>query len=68
MNTDIRKYIKKNFKNTNIDELKSSIEDSINQREEVTLPGLGVFFEIVWKNIDSSKQSELLNILESSLR
>ena len=46
MNTDIRKYIKKNFKNTNIDELKSSIEDSINQREEVTLPGLGVFFEI----------------------
>lgn len=44
MNLDIRKYIHKNFESTSKEEIKESINSSINEKEEVTLPGLGVFF------------------------
>ena len=44
MNIDIRGHILNNFKDASIDDIRSSIVDSINDRDEVTLPGLGVFF------------------------
>ena len=50
MNIDIRKSIINNFKDSDINEIKKSIESSINEMDEITLPGLGVFFEIIWKN------------------
>ena len=54
---DIRSYIKNNFKESNIDEIKSSIVNSINEQDEITLPGLGVFFEVLWQNsLDMKKR------------
>lgn len=53
MNISIREHIKNNFKNTNIEELRESIEESVNSSDEVVLPGLGVLFEILWKNSDN---------------
>ncbi len=67
MDTDIRKYIKNNFKGADIDEIKESIESSIKENEEVTLPGLGVFFEILWKNGSSSMQKEILKTLNDHI-
>lgn len=67
MNIDIRKNIKDNFKNANIDEIKASIESSIADNEEITLPGLGVFFEIMWKNSDSELQNILLQNIQKGL-
>ena len=49
MNVDIRKSIKDNFKDSDTSEIKVSIESSIQDNQEITLPGLGVFFEIMWK-------------------
>ena len=67
MNIDIRKSIKDNFKNSNLDEIKASIESSITDNEEITLPGLGVFFEIMWKNSDSELQNVLLKNIQKGL-
>ena len=54
---NIREYIKSNFKEDSIQSIRDSIVDSINKKEEVTLPGLGVFLKFygmqVIKNIKS---------------
>ncbi|WMT40279.1 small acid-soluble spore protein SspI [Paenibacillus sp. D2_2] len=46
--------------------LREMIEGSIDA-QEAALPGLGVMFEILWKNIDQAKQDELLAILDQQL-
>lgn len=67
MNIDIRKSIKKNFKGASSDEIKTSIDSSIKSKDEVILPGLGVFFEVLWNNCDENDQVFILNTLEKSL-
>ncbi|MGI6329269.1 MAG: small acid-soluble spore protein SspI [Bacilli bacterium] len=66
MEIDIRNYIYNNFKGNKKEDIKSSIIDSLNKKEEVTLPGLGVFFEILWNHSNQAKQEEILSILENS--
>ena len=56
MNIDIRKNIINNFNGAKKDEIKASIISSIEDNEEITLPGLGVFFEILWKKSDEENQ------------
>ncbi len=62
-NIDIRKYIINNFKDSNIDDIKNSIEDSISSHEDDPLIGLGVLFELLWNNSSNEEhQNMLLNI------
>ncbi|MDD3341465.1 MAG: small acid-soluble spore protein SspI [Bacilli bacterium] len=68
MSTDIRKYIKKNFKGADVDEIKESISSSISEKEEVTLPGLGVFFEILWDNSGEKEQEQILNTIRDHIK
>jgi len=67
MDIDIRKSIINNFENSNIDEIKKSIEESISDKDEITLPGLGVFFEILWNNSDDTKKDYILQTLKKGL-
>ena len=67
MEIDIRKSIRANFENSNIDEIRKSIEESIYDRDEITLPGLGVFFEILWNNSDNTKKDYILQTLSKVL-
>lgn len=67
MNIDIRKHIKDNFKGAEIDEIKASIESSIKERDEITLPGIGVFFEILWEYSDESSKDYILNTIKKGL-
>ena len=48
---NIKEYIINNFKDSDKEEIKDSIIASIESNDEVVLPGLGVLFEIIWKNI-----------------
>lgn len=68
MNIDIRKHIISNFKGSKIDEIKASIEASIKEKDEITLPGLGVFFEVLWTNSDENNKDFILNTLKNSLK
>lgn len=68
MDINIRKSIKENFKNAEKDEIKTSITEAITNNDEITLPGLGIFFEILWNNSDENNQEYILDILEKGLR
>ena len=65
---DIRQSIINNFKESDIKEIENSIEESIKDNDEITLPGLGVFFEILWKNSNNNIKSEILNILKNNIK
>ena len=65
MKISIRVHIKKNFKDSSIQDLEDSIKESVNSKEEVVLPGLGVLFEILWKN--SNNTDEILNVIYNNL-
>ncbi len=67
MNNNIRKHIKNNFKGVKRDEIKEAIVSSIKEKEEITLPGLGVFFEIIWTSANNSEKDIILNLLEKNL-
>ena len=66
-NIDIRQYIKNNFKDYNIEDIKSSIEDSISSKEDDPLIGLGVLFEILWNNSTKEQQTIILNNIEKGM-
>lgn len=67
MDIDIRKSIINNFKESDVEEIKNSIEESISDGDEITLPGLGVFFEILWKNADEENKNYILQTIKKGL-
>lgn len=67
MEINIRESIINNFKDSTINEIKESIESSIKDNEEITLPGLGVFFELLWNNSDKELKNKILNTLQKGL-
>lgn len=62
MNIDIRKNIIDNFKDSNEEELANSIKEAISEKDEITLPGLGVLFELLWEN-STDKESILKDLI-----
>ena len=60
----IREHIINNFKGDDYDSLQDAINESIESKDEVTLPGLGVFFEIVWQGADQSLKNQILQIIK----
>ena len=68
MNLDIRKHIQENFKGASNDEIKSSITEAIANKDEVTLPGLGVFLEILWQDSNEDERAYILNTLANHLK
>lgn len=67
MNIDIRKSIVNNFKGSSKNDIISSINDSLKVKDEITLPGMGVFFEIVWQNSSSKLKDEIIDIITDNL-
>lgn len=67
MNVNIREYIKNNFKDSNANEIRESIEASIESNDEVVLPGLGVLFEILWRESEDNTHKEILNYLKNGM-
>ncbi len=68
MNTSIRSYIINNFKNDKKEELKKAIEESIKENDEETLPGEGVFLEIIWNDADYELKEKMLDIIMNRLK
>lgn len=68
MDLDIRSHIINNFKGDDINVLREAIEESIKNNDEITLPGMGVFFELVWNKADDEMKDKILHILESCVK
>ena len=60
----IRDYIINNFKDDEVSTIKNAIEESIKEGDEVTLPGMGVFFEIIWQDSNDLEKEKILNTLK----
>ncbi len=67
MNISIRKHILSNFKNVSKQEMEDTIKESVNEKDELTLPGFGVFFELLWQEADKETKEEILNLLEKAI-
>ena len=66
-NIDVRKYIISNFKDSDTEELKSSIIDSVTSGEDDPLIGLGVMFELLWNNSSGDEQNIILNNIKKGM-
>jgi small acid-soluble spore protein I (minor) len=67
MNFDIRGAVIRNLSGMNSQELENLVNDSIQQREEKFLPGLGVLFEVIWKNSSETEKDHMIQTLQNSL-
>ena len=61
MNGEIKKYIINNFKNDDKSEIKNAIEESINTNDDVTLPGLGIFFLLNWNEANDKEKDSIVD-------
>ncbi len=63
----IKDYIIKNFMNDDINTLRNTIDQCIMEQDEETLPGLGVFLELIWQNSLEDTKKSMLDILYQEL-
>ena len=66
-NINVREYIINNFKNDSADDIRESIDSSINSHDEDPLIGLGVLFEIMWINSNEDEKVFILNNIKKGL-
>lgn len=64
----IRQHIINNFKGDDYETLRKAIDESVSSQDEVTLPGLGVFLEIIWENADQELKNELIEIIKKRVQ
>ncbi|MED1469309.1 small acid-soluble spore protein SspI [Bacillus salipaludis] len=68
MNLNLRNAIIHNVSGNSQAELEDTIVDAIQNGEEKMLPGLGVLFEVIWKNSSEDEKKEMLSALENGLK
>ncbi|MCR8657787.1 small acid-soluble spore protein SspI [Paenibacillus endoradicis] len=66
-NFDLRQAIIQRVQDNSKAELNETITDSVDA-DERALPGLGVLFEIIWKDSNEALQSSMLNTLFDHLQ
>ena len=67
-NIDVRNYIINNFKNDSPEEIEASINNSIESKSDDPLIGLGVLFEIMWKNSSNNIKDTILKNIKKGLK
>mgnify|MGYP002626493730 CR=1 FL=1 len=68
MDINIREHIINNFEGDDFQTLKRAIDESVEAKDEVTLPGLGVFLEIIWENASQELQNEMIEIIRKRVQ
>jgi len=64
---DLRQAVIHKVHDSSEADLRSMIEGSVDGPEQA-LPGLGVIFEMIWKNIDTQKQNDLVHVANEHLK
>ena len=68
MDIDIRRHIINNFQGDDFETLKRAIDESVRAKDELTLPGLGVFLELIWENATQEMKNELIEIIRKRIK
>ncbi|ARD47132.1 small acid-soluble spore protein SspI [Sporosarcina sp. P37] len=66
MDFQIRDAISANMTNNSAADVRGVIDDAIQRGEEHLLPGLGVFFEQLWKRADEKEKEVMTNELSQA--
>lgn len=64
----IKDYIINNLKGNSFKEIEDTITSSIDSKDDVVLPGLGVLFEIVWNNSDEENKKYIIDTLINNIK
>lgn len=64
----IKDYIINNFKEDDVNTLRTTITECIMEDDEETLPGMGVFLELIWQGSDEEIKKSMLDILYKEIR
>ncbi|HHY13143.1 MAG TPA: small acid-soluble spore protein SspI [Thermoanaerobacterales bacterium] len=64
---DIRQVILSNIKGSSKEEIRSFIQDAVNEREEMALPGMGILFEAMWEKRDENQKDTLAGWIKESV-
>ena len=68
MDINIREHIINNFQGDDFETLKRAIDESVKANDEATLPGLGVFLELIWENSSQELKNELIEIIRKRVK
>ena len=64
----IKDYIINNFKDDDVNTLRNTITECLKEDDDETLPGLGVFLELIWENSTEEIKKEMLKSLHDKLK
>ena len=68
MKSDIKDYIVDNFKDDDISVIKDAIIESINDNDEVALPGLGIFFLLNWESCSDQEKDMIVERIYNQIK
>ncbi len=68
MDINIRKHIINNFRGDDYSTLRRAIDEAVEAKDEVTLPGLGVFFELIWENASQELKDQLIETIRKRVK
>ncbi|WP_181349782.1 small acid-soluble spore protein SspI [Thalassobacillus sp. CUG 92003] len=68
MNLNLRAAILSNVSDHDTSQLEATIVDAVQKGEEKMLPGLGVMFELIWKEANEQEKEEMLSALEQGIK
>lgn len=68
MNINLRHAVIQNVSDNDQAQLRDTIVEAIQRGEEKLLPGLGVLFEVIWKNADEQNRNSMIETLETGLK
>lgn len=64
MDINIREHIINNFSGDDFDTLRRAIDEAVEEKDEVTLPAMGVFLEIIWEDASQEMRNEMIDIIK----
>lgn len=68
MGFNLRGAILSNVSGSSEEEVKATIVDAMQNGEEKMLPGLGVLFEVYWKQADEQSKQQVITSISQGLQ
>ncbi len=67
MDLDIRRHVISNLKEDKAGSILDTINESVNIKDEMVLPGLGVILELFWNELTKEEKNKIANIIEKKI-
>lgn len=65
---NIRKAVIENLSTSSNTSIKEILDDATSSNNETILPGLGVMFEVLWKNSETNEKNNIVNRISESIK